>query len=49
LPNKQSFESRQLDWSDQNYRAWFGWRIIRVRGRSMVPTLNDGDHVLLKR
>lgn len=25
------------------------WRLIHVRGRSMVPTLGDGDHVLLKR
>lgn len=35
--------------SNQSDRAWFGWRIIRVRGRSMVPMLNDGNHVLLKR
>lgn len=38
-----------VDRRDQSGQRWFGWRIIRVRGRSMVPTLNDGDHVLLKR
>ena len=26
----------------------FGWRVVRVRGRSMAPALDDGDHVLLK-
>lgn len=29
-------------------RGWFCWRIMRVPGRSMAPTLDDGDHVLLK-
>lgn len=32
-----------------NDRGWFSWRIIRVRGRSMIPTLEDGNHILLKR
>ncbi|MDE1173183.1 MAG: S24/S26 family peptidase [Parvibaculaceae bacterium] len=27
----------------------FGWWLIRVRGRSMEPTLCDGDHVLVRR
>ena len=27
--------------------AWLGWRLIRVRGRSMAPSLQDGDHVLV--
>lgn len=35
--------------SARSDRGWLGWRIIRVRGRSMVPTLEDGEHVLLKR
>lgn len=26
----------------------FGWRLIRVRGRSMMPTLQDGDLVLAR-
>jgi len=34
--------------SDEAGRGWLGWRIIRVRCRSMVPTLDGGDHVLLK-
>ncbi len=27
----------------------FGWRIARVEGNSMVPTLVDGDYVLARR
>lgn len=27
----------------------FGWRIARVEGDSMVPTLVDGDYVLARR
>ncbi len=26
----------------------FGWWLVRVRGRSMEPTLRDGDHVLVR-